>query len=102
MDPSLTIVLAGCGRWGRNILRDLVGLGTRVAVADPDPAARQLAAAGGAWRIAADAADLPDADGNWFERTRTGCSSWKSGGTTPAWKSWRESPVPGNSAQFSP
>jgi predicted dehydrogenase len=63
MDPSLTILLAGCGRWGRNILRDLVGLGTRVAVADPDPAARELATAGGAWRTAADAADLPDADG---------------------------------------
>ncbi len=63
MDRTLTIVLAGCGRWGRNILRDLLGLGTRVAVADPDSAARELATAVGAWRTAPDAADLPDADG---------------------------------------
>jgi phosphoglycerate dehydrogenase-like enzyme len=29
------IVLLGCGRWGRNILRDLLALGCRVEVVDP-------------------------------------------------------------------
>jgi len=33
----------GCGRWGKNILRDLLSLGCRVAVADPSPQARALA-----------------------------------------------------------
>ena len=31
----LHISLIGCGRWGRNILRDLLSLGCDVAVADP-------------------------------------------------------------------
>jgi predicted dehydrogenase len=37
------IGLIGCGRWGRNILRDLQAIGCRVTVADPDPEARQVA-----------------------------------------------------------
>jgi len=40
--------LLGCGRWGRNILRDLVACGCQVVVADPFPAARQDAVALGA------------------------------------------------------
>ncbi|MGH0033044.1 MAG: Gfo/Idh/MocA family protein [Myxococcota bacterium] len=37
------IVQIGCGRWGRNILRDLAALGARVTVVDPDAAAREHA-----------------------------------------------------------
>ena len=47
--PELTLL--GCGLWGRNILRDLVRLGCRVAVVDPDPAAREAAHALGAARV---------------------------------------------------
>jgi len=34
---DLRIALVGCGRWGRNILRDLVSLDCSVSVYDPDP-----------------------------------------------------------------
>jgi predicted dehydrogenase len=54
--------LIGCGRWGRNILRDLRALGCPVTVADPDPAARALAESMGARGCAA-AEALPEADG---------------------------------------
>lgn len=37
------IGLIGCGRWGRNILRDLLSLRCRVIVADPSPQARETA-----------------------------------------------------------
>lgn len=40
--------LAGCGRWGRHVLRDLNAIGCAVAVADPDPAARAAAELAGA------------------------------------------------------
>lgn len=40
---QLPIVLAGCGRWGKNILRDLLGLGCTVTVVDPSAAAREAA-----------------------------------------------------------
>lgn len=43
-----TVGLAGCGRWGRNILRDLLALGCRVHVADPAAEARKHAADTGA------------------------------------------------------
>ena len=42
------LVLIGCGRWGRHILRDLLSLGAETAVVDPDPAARAHADARGA------------------------------------------------------
>ena len=37
MPEKLDIGLLGCGRWGKNILRDLVALGCKVTVYDPDP-----------------------------------------------------------------
>lgn len=42
------IGLIGCGRWGRNILRDLLSLNCIVHVVDPDPDARERALATGA------------------------------------------------------
>jgi predicted dehydrogenase len=57
------ISLVGCGRWGRNILRDLLTLGCVVAVADPDPDARQQALAAGAHEVASDSGALPPPDG---------------------------------------
>lgn len=41
---SAPLLLVGCGRWGRNILRDLVSLGHTVIVVDPSPEARAAAA----------------------------------------------------------
>ena len=57
------ISLVGCGRWGRNILRDLLSLGCDVAVADPDSGARQQALSAGARAVVADSSELPPADG---------------------------------------
>lgn len=45
---AIHITQYGCGRWGRNILRDLRTLGVEVAVVDPDPAARMHATQQGA------------------------------------------------------
>jgi predicted dehydrogenase len=41
---SAPLLLVGCGRWGRNILRDLVSLGRPVIVVDPSAEARAAAA----------------------------------------------------------
>src|SRR5688500_2325564 len=43
-DP-VAVGLIGCGRWGFNILRDLMELSCRVIVVDPDPANRDRAKA---------------------------------------------------------
>jgi predicted dehydrogenase len=59
----MRILLVGCGRWGRNILRDLLALGAEVLVADPDPEARRHAQAAGATAVAADLDDLPASGG---------------------------------------
>lgn len=59
--PRLSLI--GCGRWGRNILRDLVALQCEVVVADPDAEARRRAEVSGARRAVADARDLPESDG---------------------------------------
>jgi predicted dehydrogenase len=48
--PSVSLI--GCGRWGRNILRDLLALGCQVAVCDPDLSAREYAQAAGASAVA--------------------------------------------------
>jgi len=57
------IALIGCGRWGRNILRDLHALGCEVAVADPDADARRSAADAGVCDLAGDLDDLAACDG---------------------------------------
>jgi len=55
---STTIGVAGCGRWGEHVVRDLVGLGAAVFVADPDPARRDVARSLGARATVADVSDL--------------------------------------------
>jgi len=55
--------LVGCGRWGRNILRDLRTLGSEVAVADIDAEARRIAAAAGAHPVVSRLDELPDSNG---------------------------------------
>lgn len=57
------VSLIGCGRWGRNILRDLRALGCEVAVADPDPDARRHAEAAGVREVVGDLSELPASDG---------------------------------------
>ena len=61
--PTAAIALVGCGRWGRYILRDLVELGARTLVVDPDPAAQAAARAGGAELAVATLDELPAVDG---------------------------------------
>lgn len=41
---NLPVLLVGCGRWGRNILRDLAAIGRPTAVVDISPEARAAAA----------------------------------------------------------
>src|SRR5215468_446437 len=41
---SAPVLLVGCGRWGRNILRDLVSFGRPAIVVDPSAEARAAAA----------------------------------------------------------
>jgi predicted dehydrogenase len=53
----------GCGRWGKNILRDLVHLGCEVMVADSADAGQGYATAGGAARIVDHLDRLPAVDG---------------------------------------
>lgn len=55
------IALLGCGGWGRLVLRDLKALGAQVAVVARSPDSLDNAQKGGADRIVADVADLPDA-----------------------------------------
>lgn len=57
------IGLAGFGRWGRLIFRDLVALGAEVHVAVPSQGSQQAALAAGAASACASAAELPDLDG---------------------------------------
>jgi predicted dehydrogenase len=45
---NIAIGVAGCGRWGANVVRDLLDLGATVFVADLDPARRDWARAAGA------------------------------------------------------
>jgi predicted dehydrogenase len=55
--------MVGCGRWGANVLRDLVALGAEVTVAEPDAHQRERALAAGAHAGVSAAAQLPECDG---------------------------------------
>jgi predicted dehydrogenase len=57
------VALAGCGRWGRLILRDLIALGCDVPVVARSDASRERAREGGAARIVGDVASLGAVDG---------------------------------------
>jgi predicted dehydrogenase len=57
------ILQLGCGRWGGNILRDLVALGCDVTVVDPADEARANASAAGARRVLADRTKAEPHDG---------------------------------------
>jgi predicted dehydrogenase len=60
---TLHVGLVGCGRWGANVLRDLVALGAEVTVADPDADRRDRALAAGASKGVSSAEQLPQCDG---------------------------------------
>jgi predicted dehydrogenase len=55
--------LAGCGRWGRHVLRDLRSLGCDVPVVARSDVSRERARQGGATEIVADVASLASVDG---------------------------------------
>ena len=57
------VALAGCGRWGRHVLRDLVALGCDVPVVARSEASRERARDGGAERIVGDFSELGAVDG---------------------------------------
>jgi predicted dehydrogenase len=60
---SLSVGLAGYGRWGRLICRDLLALGADVHVAVPNDASRAAALAAGAVAAYERAGDFPSLDG---------------------------------------
>ncbi len=55
--------LIGCGHWGKNILRDLVGLRCPVHVVARSDVSIGRAKAGGAASVTGDIGDLPEVDG---------------------------------------
>jgi predicted dehydrogenase len=57
------VALAGCGRWGRHILRDLIALGCEVPVVARSDESRGRAREGGAAEIVPDLASLGSVDG---------------------------------------
>jgi len=57
---GLPIALAGCGRWGRHVLRDLVALGCRVYAVARSEASRARARDGGAAGVCAAVEELPE------------------------------------------
>ncbi|MDP9605602.1 Predicted dehydrogenase [Variovorax sp. YR750] len=58
----IRIGLAGCGRWGRLILRDLQALGCEVVVAVPSNEGRRAALAAGATHAVGTVGELPECD----------------------------------------
>lgn len=62
-DAQLKVGLAGCGRWGRHILRDLVSLGCAVPVVARSEESRARASEGGADSIVPDMASIEGVDG---------------------------------------
>lgn len=65
------IALLGCGKWGRLILRDLVGLGARVHVIAPTAETRQFAIGAGAASAHADCSTLPETPDGFVVATPT-------------------------------
>jgi predicted dehydrogenase len=59
----LVVGLAGCGNWGRHVLRDLASLGCEVAVVARSRESRARAEEGGAAAIVETVAGLPRVDG---------------------------------------
>lgn len=59
----LNVGLFGAGRWGRLVLRDLVALGCRVSVVDPDGDARRAACGAGAAFVTSEIDELAAVDG---------------------------------------
>jgi predicted dehydrogenase len=57
------VALAGCGRWGRHVLRDLIALGCEVPVVARSEASIERAREGGAAEIVAEVASLEAVDG---------------------------------------
>jgi predicted dehydrogenase len=60
---TVRVGLVGCGRWGANVVRDLVALGADVRVAELDDDRRQHARLAGATECMATAEQLPECDG---------------------------------------
>src|SRR5215470_677051 len=60
---TLRVGLIGCGRWGRNILRDLRTCGAETLVVTPSEDDRVAALAGGAASVCADLGELPAVSG---------------------------------------
>ena len=63
MPEGARIGLVGCGRWGKQILRDLCALGCDVAVVTRSAGSRAGAEAGGAASAIGSIGDLPEVDG---------------------------------------
>lgn len=60
---ALAVGLVGCGQWGKNILRDLVGLGCSVPVVVRSAANSAVARQLGCDRVVSSVGDLPRIDG---------------------------------------
>jgi len=60
---EIPVGLVGCGRWGRNILRDLLSLGCEVAVVARSESTRQVALQMGAGAVVKRICDLPEVFG---------------------------------------
>lgn len=59
----LNVGLIGAGRWGRLVLRDLVALGCRVSVVDPNGEARRAVCDAGAAFVTSEVGELAAVDG---------------------------------------
>jgi len=60
---GISIALVGCGRWGKNILRDLLSLGCDVAVVARSEQDRKYAVEQGAFTCAGSVTELPAVSG---------------------------------------
>ena len=62
MTPAIALV--GCGRWGQNILRDLISLNCKVIVVDPSAQSREDAKKAGAFSTIESINELPPTEGS--------------------------------------